>query len=97
MKPFNKIMMLLVVICSYGMNTFSYNFTFVNETGKNVKIQLYAGSAGLIKLNEKSVQIKSNDPPHTFEFAVGKSKGKAGLCLGKIMVSIKERGWRQWK
>ena len=91
MKYFNKLIVFLVlVLLSYGVDTFAYTYKISNQTGRDVKIQLrYAFG----RLNEKVIFIRSRGI-HTLVFRGWSS----GLCLTKIMVSTKKSGkWEKLK
>lgn len=88
MKNLCKMMPLfLFMLLSYNINTFSYDYTVVNKTGKDVKVQL---KRVIKKLHPKPQFIKAGRP-YTFYF-------NNKWCLDKIMVSIKEKGeWSKFK
>lgn len=82
---------LLVLNCV--TKTLAYTYTVTNKTGRDIKVQLYW--TGGKKLNKKA-QIIKKGKSYPFEYPVG--SGKAGLCLTKIMVAVKQNGeWGNMK
>ena len=89
MKYRNKLMVFfLSLLFSYGIDTFGYTYTITNMTGRDVMVRLdYAFGT----LNKQADLVEKYD---TREFLFG--GWKAGLCLTKIMVSIKKLGkWEE--
>jgi len=91
MKHFNKLMAFFAfMLFSYGVDTLAYTFTFVNKTGRDVKVQLYSAFG---KLNKNPSFIKSGGT-HSLKFTGWSS----GLCLTKVTVSTESSGkWGKQK
>jgi len=85
MKHLDKLMVFsLFMLFSYGVDTFAYTYSLANMTGKEVKVRLYYVFGELTNKNEL---IRSHD---TRRFRFGGLK--IGLCLTKVMISIKKSG-----
>jgi len=89
MKYVNKTMVFLVfMLLSYGADAFAYKFTFVNKTGRELKIRLnYAFG----KMHDKPILIRSMT---THTFAVG--GWSSFLCLTTIEVWNKDSKGKWW-
>lgn len=92
---YNFMPLFLFILLSCGINTIAYNYKFVNETGKDVKVQLESTTGW--KLNKRPVLIEADDQ-YTFSFKGLQAGVYAILCLKKIMLSVKKRkGWGSQK
>ena len=88
MKYFNKLMVFFVLMLfGYGVDTFTYDYKITNQTGGDVKVQLY-GLFG--KLNRQAELIESGS---TFKFdgesdrarcRTKKLKSEKKECLDKL-------------
>ena len=92
MKCFNKLMVFFVfMLFGYGVDTLAWAYEITNQTGGDVKVQLY-WSFG--KLNEQADLIEAG-AMRRFSFA---SRSTHVLCLTQIMASTKKSGkWGRQK
>jgi len=86
MNYFNKRMVFLVLMLfGYGIDALAYTYTIVNQTGRDVKVQLHY---------DEVVRIEPHIRPGNTDDLIKqgdtlRSIFRAGLCLNKIMVSTK--------
>ena len=89
MKCHNKLMVFfLFMLFGYGVDAFSYTYTFANMTDRDVKVRLHYAFGELTDRNEPI----SSYATHKFSF----EGWEVGLCLTKIIVSSFDEKIGKW-